>query len=95
VGDGGVDATSPEQQAMAMELAERIDQAVMRLPERDREAFELVKEDGLSLQTAAPRLNTTALALKMRLFRVCNRLRRLSRGDLEGGHDERKLDEYR
>lgn len=90
VGDGGVETTSPEQLAMVMELAERIEQEVMRLPDLDRAAFDLVKRDGLSLRAAAPRLHTTALALKMRLFRVCNRLRRLSRGDLEAGHDERK-----
>jgi RNA polymerase sigma-70 factor (ECF subfamily) len=90
VGDGGVETTSPEQLAMVMELAEQIEHEVLRLPDRDRAAFDLVKRDGLSLRAAAPRLNTTALALKMRLFRVCSRLRRLSQGDLEAGHDERK-----
>ena len=78
--DEGVEATSPEQWVIGMELAERIEQELLRLPSADREAFDLVKREGLPLKIAAPRLRMTTLALKMRIFRVCGRLRRLMSG---------------
>jgi RNA polymerase sigma-70 factor (ECF subfamily) len=82
------EASGPEQQAIATELAERIEHEVQRLPDTDREAFDLVKREGVSLKLAASRLSTTTMALKMRLFRICGRLRRSSRAD--SGPGERK-----
>ena len=89
-GDGGTETTSPEQLAMVMELAAQIEQEILRLPDRDREVFDLVRQQGLPLKLAAPRLSMTTLALKMRLFRVCGRLRRLISGDPDPSNGERK-----
>ena len=80
IGEGVTEIASPEQLAMVMELAEQIEKEIGRLPDVDREAFELVKRKELPLKDAAPRLGMTILALKMRLFRVYNRLRRHTRG---------------
>lgn len=88
--DEGTETISPEQLAMVMELADQVEQELLRLPGRDREAFDLVRRQGLPLKIAAPRLSMTPSALKMRLFRVCGRLRRLINGDSDPGNGERK-----
>src|ERR1041385_6182395 len=44
--DGGTETTSPEQLAMVMELADQVEQELLRLPGRDREAFDLVRRQG-------------------------------------------------
>ena len=88
--DGGTETTSPEQLAMVMELAEQVEQEILRLPGSDREAFDLVRRQDLPLKIAAPRLSMTPLALKMRLFRVSGRLRRLINGDSDPSNGERK-----
>jgi RNA polymerase sigma-70 factor, ECF subfamily len=85
------DTASPEQLAMVMELAGQIEQEISQLPDVDREAFDLVKRQDLSLKDAAPRLSMTTMALKMRLFRVYNRLRGLNKGGSAAGTGERKL----
>lgn len=89
-GDGGTETTSPEQLAMVMDLAHQIEQEILRLPGRDRDAFDLVRWQGLPLKIAARRLSMTTLALKMRLFRVCGRLRRSINGDSDPTSGERK-----
>jgi RNA polymerase sigma-70 factor (ECF subfamily) len=88
--DGGTETTSPEQLAMVMELADQVEQELLRLPGRDREAFDLVRRQGLPLKIAAPRLSMTTSALKMRLFRVCGRLRQLINGDSAPDNGERR-----
>jgi RNA polymerase sigma-70 factor (ECF subfamily) len=88
--DGGTETTSPEQLAMVMELADQVEQEILRLPGSDREIFDLVRRQGLPLKIAAPRLSMTTSALKMRLFRVCGRLRRRINGDSDPGNGERK-----
>jgi RNA polymerase sigma-70 factor, ECF subfamily len=85
------ETASPEQLAMVMELAGQIEQEITQLPDVDREAFDLVKRQDLPLKDAAPRLSMTTTALKMRLFRVYNRLRRLNKGDSAAGTVERKI----
>jgi DNA-directed RNA polymerase specialized sigma24 family protein len=75
---------------MVMELADQVEQEILRLPGSDREAFDLVRRQGLPLKIAAPRLSMTTVALKMRIFRVCGRLRRLINGDSDPGNGERK-----
>jgi RNA polymerase sigma-70 factor (ECF subfamily) len=73
---GSADMASPEDLAIGMQLAQQIEQEIGCLSSKDREAFDLVKRDGLPLKIAAPRLGISPLALKMRLFRVYSRLRR-------------------
>jgi RNA polymerase sigma-70 factor (ECF subfamily) len=60
---------------LAQELARRIQQELGRLPEVQRVAFELVKQDGLSLAEAAQALGTTVTAVKLRTHRAYEALR--------------------
>ena len=50
-------------------------EALSRVSENDRAAFELVKFDGLSSAEAAEVLGTTANAVKLRTFRTAEVLR--------------------
>jgi RNA polymerase sigma-70 factor (ECF subfamily) len=59
----------------AQELANRIRKELARLPEAQRVAFELVKEEGLSLAEAAQVLGTTVAAVKLRAHRAYEALR--------------------
>ena len=88
VDERATDAASPEQIAIGMQLAAQLEDEVLRLSTRDQEAFDLVKRGGVPLRDAAPRLGMSLTALKMRLFRVCGRLRQA--WDPESGDRERK-----
>lgn len=71
----------------AQQLATRIRLELSRLPETQRVAFELVKEEGLSLAEAAQVLGTTVAAVKLRAHRAYEALRSVL-GDVlskEGG----------
>jgi RNA polymerase sigma-70 factor (ECF subfamily) len=71
----------------AQETARRIQAALLRLPESQRVAFELVKQEGLSFAEAAEVLGTTVSAVKLRAHRAYQALR-IVLGDLlpaEGG----------
>ncbi len=59
----------------AQELATRIQRELARLPETQRAAFELVKQEGLSLAEAAQVLGTTVAAVKLRAHRAYEALR--------------------
>jgi len=59
----------------AQELANRIRSELARLPEAQRVAFELVKQEGLSLAEAAQVLGTTVAAVKLRAHRAYEALR--------------------
>jgi RNA polymerase sigma-70 factor (ECF subfamily) len=59
----------------AQQTATRIREALARLPEQQRVAFELVKEEGLSLAEAAQVLGTTVSAVKLRAHRAYEALR--------------------
>ncbi|MGO8997154.1 MAG: RNA polymerase sigma factor [Polyangiaceae bacterium] len=59
----------------AQELARRIQRELARLPETQRVAFELVKQEGLSLAEAAQVLGTTVAAVKLRAHRAYEALR--------------------
>lgn len=59
----------------AQELATRIRRELARLPETQRVAFELVKQEGLSLAEAAQVLGTTVSAVKLRAHRAYEALR--------------------
>jgi RNA polymerase sigma-70 factor, ECF subfamily len=76
----------------AQELATRIRRELARLPETQRVAFELVKQEGLSLAEAAQVLGTTVAAVKLRAHRAYEALRAVL-GDVlserEDGRDKR------
>ncbi len=75
--------------AIANEVAARIVLELGRLPENQRVAFELIKQDGLSVAEAAQVLGTTVAAVKLRAHRAYEALRavlaELAAVDGEGG----------
>jgi RNA polymerase sigma-70 factor (ECF subfamily) len=70
--------------AQARELAVRIDRVLARLPQSQRAAFELIKNEGLSVAEAAQVLGTTVAAVKLRAHRAYEALR-AALGDVIGG----------
>jgi len=73
VADAG--AASPEAWAEANQVAQALGRELERLPENQRVAFELVKQEGLSLREAAAVLGTTVAAVKLRAHRAYVALR--------------------
>ncbi len=75
--------------AIAKEVAARLSDELGRLPENQRVAFELIKQDGLSVAEAAQVLGTTVAAVKLRAHRAYEALRAvladLAARDREGG----------
>jgi len=69
------DPDRPEQLVEAQESARRLAGALARLPESQRAAFELLKQDGLSLAEAAAVLGVTVMAVKLRAHRAYDALR--------------------
>jgi RNA polymerase sigma-70 factor (ECF subfamily) len=69
------DADRPEQALEARQLAQRMAAALGRLPDSQRTAFELLKQDGLTLAEAAAVLGTTTGAVKLRAHRAYESLR--------------------
>ena len=65
----------------ARQVAERVEVELARMPETQREAFMLVKVDGLSLAEAAEVLEISPNAVKLRAFRAYDALR-ASMGDM-------------
>jgi RNA polymerase sigma-70 factor, ECF subfamily len=61
--------------AIAQELAQEIKAVLAKLPEGQRAAFELVKQEGLSMADAAAVLGTTVSAVKLRAHRAYEALR--------------------
>lgn len=57
------------------QLAASIERELARLPDSHREAFELIKQEGLSLAEAAEVLGTTVAAVKLRAHRTYQALR--------------------
>jgi RNA polymerase sigma-70 factor (ECF subfamily) len=70
--------------AQARELAVRIDRVLAKLPSSQRAAFELIKNEGLSVAEAAQVLGTTVAAVKLRAHRAYEALR-AALGDVIGG----------
>jgi RNA polymerase sigma-70 factor (ECF subfamily) len=60
---------------IAKEVASRLSDELGRLPENQRVAFELIKQDGLSVAEAAQVLGTTVPAVKLRAHRAYEALR--------------------
>lgn len=74
--DGGADdAQGPESAAYSAELAERVRRELAKLPENQRVAFQLVKEEELTIAEAAAVLGTTEAAVKLRAHRAYQALR--------------------
>jgi RNA polymerase sigma-70 factor, ECF subfamily len=67
----------------ARELVERVERELERLPEAQRVAFELVKQDGFSIAEAAQILGTTQTAVKLRAHRAYEALRAVLGSALE------------
>ncbi len=65
----------PEGQVMTRELAERAEEELEKMPESHREAYLLVRQEGLSVAQAAEVLGTTATAVKLRAHRAYEALR--------------------
>ncbi|WP_437935105.1 RNA polymerase sigma factor [Sorangium sp. So ce341] len=68
----GADA---EAVAIATETARAVERVLARLPASQREAFILIRYEGLSVQDAAAILGTTGTAVKLRAFRAYEALR--------------------
>jgi RNA polymerase sigma-70 factor (ECF subfamily) len=83
---GSSDAPSAHDLLQAQELAIRLERALARLPQSQRTAFELIRQEGLSMAEAAQVLGTTVPAVKLRAHRAYVALRAsLGDGVLEGG----------
>jgi RNA polymerase sigma-70 factor (ECF subfamily) len=67
----------------ASELAGRLRRELARLPQSQRAAFELIKDEGLSMAEAAAVLGTTVAAVKLRAHRAYEALRG-ALGDVAG-----------
>jgi RNA polymerase sigma-70 factor (ECF subfamily) len=76
--DLGVDrASAPEGLVAAREMADRVRAELDRLPPAQRDAYDLVRREGLSVAETAEVLGTTPTAVKLRVHRVYELLRRL------------------
>lgn len=64
-----------DQVAIAKEVAARLAEELSKLPENQRVAFVLIKQDGLSVAEAAQALGTTVAAVKLRAHRAYEALR--------------------
>jgi RNA polymerase sigma-70 factor (ECF subfamily) len=81
---GASNADAADDLVQAQETARRILRELARLPPAQRAAFELVKQEGLSLGEAAQVLGTTVAAVKLRAHRAYEALRGVL-GDVLGG----------
>jgi len=70
-------ATSPRADDLvaASELAARIERTLAKLPEQQRTAFQLIKQEGLTFAEAAEVLGTTVAAVKLRAHRAYTAVR--------------------
>jgi RNA polymerase sigma-70 factor (ECF subfamily) len=69
------DDLPPDVAVYSAEIAERVRRVLERLPENQRVAFQLVKEEELSIAEAAAVLGTTPAAVKLRAHRAYQALR--------------------
>lgn len=83
---GGFTSASPEAQAHAQELVAVVERVLRTLPENQRAAFVLLKEEGLSVADAAAVLGTTPTAVKLRAHRAYEALRAaIDQAEKKGG----------
>jgi RNA polymerase sigma-70 factor (ECF subfamily) len=66
---------SPEEHARAKELMHVVDGVLRELPENQRAAYVLLREEGLSVAEAASVLGATSTAVKLRAFRAYEAIR--------------------
>jgi len=78
--DGSLPEPRQETPGVPVEMSDALEIALQKLPESYREAIELTKITGLSIQEAATVLGTTETAVKLRVHRGYNQLRK----ELEG-----------
>jgi RNA polymerase sigma-70 factor (ECF subfamily) len=69
------DAPAADDLLQAQETARRIQRALLTLPDSQRVAFELVKQEGLTFVEAAEVLGATVAAVKLRAHRAYEALR--------------------
>jgi RNA polymerase sigma-70 factor (ECF subfamily) len=80
------DGPTADELVEAQELATKMRAEIARLPETQRVAFELVKQEGLSLAEAAQVLGTTVAAVKLRAHRAYEALRAVLGDRVEREH---------
>ncbi len=79
----------PDGEVVARETAARLQSAMVALPEKQREAFELLRLDGLCHEQAAAVLGTTVSAVKLRAHRAYEALRKaLEDGERVDGFEQ-------
>jgi RNA polymerase sigma-70 factor (ECF subfamily) len=66
---------SPEEHARAKELMQVVDRVLRELPENQRAAYVLLREEGMSVAEAASVLGATPTAVKLRAFRAYEAIR--------------------
>ena len=74
-GEAAAYGGSPEALARAKQLAALIDGVVARLPENQRDAYVLIREEGLSTADAGRVLGATPTAVKLRAHRAYEAIR--------------------
>jgi RNA polymerase sigma-70 factor (ECF subfamily) len=67
-------AARAEEQLAARRMAEVVAETLERLPPAQREAFQLVKAEGVSLAIASAKLGSTNLSVRLRVHRACRTL---------------------
>jgi RNA polymerase sigma-70 factor (ECF subfamily) len=70
-----VSDSGPEELAGAKQDAERVSAELDRLPHSQRQAYDLVRNEGLSVAQTAEIMGTTPTAIKLRVHRVYEALR--------------------
>jgi RNA polymerase sigma-70 factor (ECF subfamily) len=76
-------ASAPDDTAHARSLGTLLQSHLAGLPEAQREAFELLKVEGLAVEDIAARLGTTANAAKLRAHRALVALRFLLASEMD------------
>jgi RNA polymerase sigma-70 factor (ECF subfamily) len=74
--DGTLPEPRPELDGVPNDVSDALERALDRLPEAYREAIQLTKVSGLSIQEAAGVLGTTETAVKLRVHRGYTQLRK-------------------
>ncbi len=80
---------SPEEHARAKELMVVVDRVLRDLPENQRAAYVLIREEGLSVSEASSVLGATPTAVKLRAFRAYEAIREALRA---AGLDDSELE---
>ena len=88
-GVAAVDGRSPEAEVLARDLMRVVTAELGRMSEKNRVAYVLLKEEGLSVREAAAVLGTTAPVVRQRAHRAYEQLRNAlgAAGWKEDGHD--------